>query len=64
MGQSGERRGKPHGGFTLGRDFCGVVVEAGLGATHVSPGDRMWGAPPYHLGGTLSQQIVVGAAMW
>ena len=24
-------RGKPHGGFTLGRDFCGIVVEAGLG---------------------------------
>ena len=24
-------RGKPHGGFTIGRDFCGVVLEAGRG---------------------------------
>ena len=37
-----ERR-KPHGGFTLGRDFCGIVVEAGVGVSHVHPGDRVWG---------------------
>ena len=55
-------RGKPYGGFTLGRDFTGVVVEAGLGVTHVSPGDRVWGAVPYHMGGTLSEQIVVGGS--
>lgn len=52
-------RAKPHGGFTLGRDFCGVVVEAGHGVTHVHPGDRVWGAVPYHQSGTLSEQIVV-----
>ena len=55
-------RGKPHGGFTLGRDFCGIVVEAGLGVTHVSPGDRVWGAVPYHVSGTLSEQIVVSGS--
>ena len=53
-----ERR-KPHGGFTLGRDFCGIVVEAGVGVSHVHPGDRVWGLTPYHLSGTLSEQLVV-----
>ena len=48
-----ERR-KPHGGFTLGRDFCGIVVEAGVGVSHVHPGDRVWGLLPYHLSGSLS----------
>ena len=48
-----ERR-KPHGGFTLGRDFCGIVVEAGVGVSHVHPGDRVWGLLPYHVTGSLS----------
>ena len=52
-------RGKPHGGFTIGRDFCGVVLEAGRGAGHVHPGDRVWGATPYPAPGTLSEQVVV-----
>jgi len=52
-------RGKPHGGFTLGRDFCGVVVEAGMGVTHLHPGDKVWGALPYHMSGTLSEHIVI-----
>ena len=50
-------RGKPHGGFTLGRDFCGVVLEAGRGVEHLAPGDKVWGATSYHDPGTLSEQV-------
>ena len=46
-------RGKPYGGFTLGRDFCGVVLEAGRGVEHLHPGDKVWGATPYHAPGTV-----------
>ena len=47
-----ERR-KLHGGFTLGRDFCGVVVEAGERVHHLQPGDRVWGAVPYTMPGMV-----------
>ena len=56
-------RGRPHGGFTLGRDFCGVVVEAGLGVEHLHPGDKVWGATPYHCPGTLSEQVTSADVM-
>ena len=46
-------RGKPYGGFTLGRDFCGVVLEAGRGVEHLHPGDKVWGGTPYHAPGTV-----------
>ena len=52
-------RGRAHGGFPLGRDFCGVVVEAGAKVSHLHPGDRVWGALPYNLPGALAEQIVV-----
>jgi len=52
-------RGKIYGGFSIGRDFCGVVVEAGVDVTHMHPGDRVWGAVPYNMAGTLSEQVVV-----
>ena len=52
-------RGKLHGGFSIGRDFAGVVVEAGVGVSHLAPGDRVWGAVPAHLPGTLAEQVVV-----
>ena len=55
-----ERR-KMHGGFSLGRDFCGVVVEAGVHVDHLQPGDRVWGAVPYHEPGTLSEMLVLPA---
>ncbi len=53
-----ERR-KMHGGFTLGRDFCGVVVETGEKVPHLQPGDRVWGAVPYNLPGTMSEMVVL-----
>jgi len=53
-----ERR-KVHGGFTLGRDFCGVVVEVGADVPHLQPGDRVWGAVPYNMPGTLSEMLVL-----
>ena len=53
-----ERR-KMHGGFTLGRDFCGVVVEVGEDVPHLQPGDRVWGAVPYNMPGTLSEMLVL-----
>lgn len=56
-------RGRVHGGFTLGRDFCGVVLEAGVGATHLRPGDRVWGAVPYSLPGTFSELLVLPGCM-
>jgi len=56
-------RGKVYGGFSIGRDFCGVVVEAGIGVSHLHPGDRVWGAVPYNLAGTLSEQVVVKGNM-
>lgn len=52
-------RGKVHGGFTLGRDFCGVIVEAGADVGHLQPGDRVWGAVPYNMPGTLSEMLVL-----
>ena len=57
-----ERR-RQHGGFTIGRDFCGVVVEAGVGVKHLVPGDRVWGATPAHLPGVLAEQVVVPASL-
>lgn len=53
-----ERR-KVNGGFSIGRDFCGVVVEAGIGVTHLQPGDRVWGAVPFPEAGTLAEHVVV-----
>lgn len=52
-------RGKQYGGFSIGRDFCGVVVEAGVAVSHLAPGDRVWGAQPFQLPGALSEQVVV-----
>ena len=46
--------GKPHRGFTLGRDFGGVVLEAGRGVPHLALGNKVWGATPYHALVTLS----------
>ena len=46
--------GKPHRGFTLVRDFCGVVLEVVRGVLHLAPGDKVWGAIPYHALVTLS----------
>lgn len=54
-------RGKLNGGFTIGRDFCGVVMEAGVDVDGLSPGDRVWGALPYSQGGTLSEHLVLEA---
>jgi len=53
-----ERR-RMHGGFTIGRDFCGVVLEVGDRVAHIQPGDRVWGAVPYNLPGTLSEMLVL-----
>ena len=55
-------RGRQHGGFSVGRDFCGVVLEAGVGVVHLAPGDRVWGALPSHLPGLLAEQVVVRGA--
>jgi NADPH:quinone reductase-like Zn-dependent oxidoreductase len=52
-------RRKMYGGFTLGRDFCGVVVEAGAKVPHLQPGDKVWGAVPYNLPGTMSEMVVL-----
>jgi len=53
-------RSRPNAGFSIGRDFCGVVVEAGVEVTHLRPGDKVWGSvPDFHLPGTLSEHIVV-----
>ena len=38
--------GKPHRGFTLGRDFCGVVQEAGGGYCTWPQGIRFGGPYP------------------
>ena len=56
-------RGRQHGGFSIGRDFCGVVVEAGAGVEHLAPGDRVWGAVPPHLPGLLAEQVVVRGSL-
>jgi NADPH:quinone reductase-like Zn-dependent oxidoreductase len=56
-------RGRRHGGFSIGRDFCGVVVEAGLAVHHLAPGDRVWGAVPAHLPGVLAEQVVVPGSL-
>ena len=56
-------RGRQYGGFTIGRDFCGVVVEAGVGVKHLVPGERVWGAVPAHLPGVLAEQVVVPSSL-
>jgi len=56
-------RQRVYGGFSIGRDFCGVVVEAGINVNHLHPGDRVWGAVPYNMAGTLSEHIVVRGQM-
>ena len=35
--------GKPHRGFTLGRDFYGVVLEVVREVLHLAPGDGLGG---------------------
>jgi len=58
-----QERGKLNGGFSIGRDFCGVVIEAGVDVRDLQPGDRVWGAVPYHLEGTLAEHVVVPGHM-
>ena len=54
------KSGFPH---TMGRDFSGVVREAGAGVTEFKPGDAVFGVLPLGVEGTAADAIAVDASI-
>lgn len=47
--------------LTLGRDFCGEIVQKGLGVSSrdLDVGDEVWGVCPVHQQGSHAEYVVV-----
>ncbi|XP_014095757.2 reticulon-4-interacting protein 1, mitochondrial isoform X1 [Bactrocera oleae] len=43
----------------LGREFCGEVVQSGMGVDKIAVGDRVYGVVPLHVNGSHAQYVVV-----
>lgn len=48
--------------LSLGRDFCGTVVDVGQNVNRsICLGDTVWGVVPVHLQGCHAEYVLVGA---